>query len=396
VAPVFALDIHAAYRCQRTGACCTSDWDIPVEAPLYRELDAAVSSGRLRRDAASEGVAPFIAGPDLPLGAAAIVARVPPGRCVFYDARGLCAVHRDLGETRLPESCRHFPRLALVDPRGTFITLTHYCPTAAATLFASGDSIEIVEGPAAFPPGDYGGLRVDAETWPPLLHPRMLMDFDGYAAWERHMVARCGDARLSPEQVIQTLARDARALRAFVPGQASLADAVARLPCEPLTDGDGGVRLVPSVALHAEVLAAVPSDIRPAPGYDGLEEVFARDVAPRWSGWQTPLRRYLAARAFGNWLAYQGKGIQTIVGSLESALAIVRVEAARECRAAARALDRDLLAQAIRSADLLLNHLAAAPALVKAWSRFEDGDHGSVIARPDVAKDLARDRPRGQ
>jgi hypothetical protein len=296
----------------------------------------------------------------------------------------------------MPVSCRHFPRLALEDARGTFISLTHYCPTAAAMLFAPGDGIAIVAGPAAFPPADYGGLRVEHEEWPPLLHPRMLMDLDGYAAWERHMVARCGDGRLSAEQVVRTLWRDADALRAFVPGPEPLAEAVARLPREPLWDLDERAAFLPSTALHREVLAATPPDLRAAPDYNGLGDTFMREVAPQWSAWQLPLRRYLAAHAFASWAAYQGRGILTIVQSLESALAVVRVEAARECRAAGRALDEDLLTRAIRSADFLLHHLAESPALVKSWSRLEDSDHRTVVARPDLAEDLTRDRTRRQ
>jgi len=39
-----------------------------------------------------------------------------------------------------------------------------------------------------FPQGDYEGLDASAEL-PPLLHPQMLMDLEGYGAWERHVVA---------------------------------------------------------------------------------------------------------------------------------------------------------------------------------------------------------------
>ena len=45
VVPVFALSIHADYQCQRSGICCSSDWDVPVEVPLYRTLtDAEVEA----------------------------------------------------------------------------------------------------------------------------------------------------------------------------------------------------------------------------------------------------------------------------------------------------------------------------------------------------------------
>jgi hypothetical protein len=168
--------------------------------------------------------------PDLPDDAAAMVARTRTGDCVFYHRHsGLCVVHRDLGEAMLPATCRHFPRLAVRDWRGTSLSLTHYCPTAAAMLFRDDVPLEIVESPPAFPAADYEGLKVDPEAWPPLLHPGILMDVEGYAAWERHMVRRCADARLSPEQVIAALEDDARALRAWGPADGSLASAVAAL-----------------------------------------------------------------------------------------------------------------------------------------------------------------------
>ena len=76
--------------------------------------------------------------------------------------------------------------------------------------------LAIVEAPEAFPDRDYDGLTVSDDEWPPLLQPRKLLGFEGYHAWERHMVSRCADARLSPEQVVATLERDARYLRATV------------------------------------------------------------------------------------------------------------------------------------------------------------------------------------
>jgi len=370
---VYALSIHADYRCHRSGVCCSSDWDIPVELPLFRSLEAAVANGRLRPAAdVSDGQALFITEPDRPDGAAAMVARTASGHCVFYHrGSGLCVIHRDRGESHLPSPCRYFPRLAVRDSRGTFISLTHYCPTAAAMLFFDAGPIEIVEGPAAFPPADYEGLRVDPEAWPPLLHPRMLMDLDGYSAWERHMVARCNESMLSAERVIATLWRDARALRLFKPGAGSLEAAVADLPGEAV-DEPAGVAFESSLLLHAEVLSAVPEDVRPEPDDAGLRDAFVRGVRLEWAAWQLPLRRYLAARAFANWTAYQGRGVLTIVRGLEAALAFVRVEAARECRNAGRPLDADLLKQAFRATDFVLNHIAVGEKLAGAWSRVED------------------------
>ena len=307
----------------------------------------------------------------MPEGAGAMIARTAGGDCVFYHrGSGLCVVQRTLGEEMLPLTCRHFPRLAVRDARGTSISLTHYCPTAAAMLFRDDVPLEIVEAPAAFPPADYEGLRVDPDAWPPLLHPSMLMDLNGYSAWERHMVARCS-RRMSPEDVIATLERDARVLREYRPEHGALVDAIAALPADPL-DAAPLTTLQPSLRLHAEVMAAVPDDLRPDPDEAELEEVFLHGVVPEWPAWYAPARRYLAAKAFASWTAYQGKGVLTIVRGLEAALAVVRVESARECRNAGRPLDAHLLKQAIRAADFVLNHLAVGEDLAAAWSRVEE------------------------
>jgi Fe-S-cluster containining protein len=369
---VFALEFHADYRCRHSGACCSADWDVPVELPVYRSLSAAVSEGRLEVAPAARGLAPFIVEPDLPDDAAAMIERTPAGDCVFFE-RGMrmCVVHRDLGEPALPSTCRHFPRIAVRDARGTSITLSHFCPTAASMLFRESGAIRIVRDPRAFPPADYEGLVVSGEELPPLLAPRMLMDFEGYAMWERHMVNRCADATASPESVIATLRRDALVLRRWKPGGEPMAHGVDSLP-RGFVDAPCPETLAPSLSRHREVMQAVPDDLRPQQDEAGLEEAYLVGVRPAWAAFRVPLNRYLAAKAFASWTAYQGRGIATIVRGLEAALAVVRVESSRRCRDAAGALDRDRLLDAIRSADFALNHLAVGEELANAWSRAED------------------------
>jgi Fe-S-cluster containining protein len=379
---VFALSIHADYRCRHSGVCCSSDWDVPVELPLYRTLAHALAAGELQPAAdPADDVPVLITGPDLPRGAAAMVARTSEGDCVFYHRNsGLCVIHRDAGEAYLPSACRHFPRLAVRDRRGTFISLTHYCPTAAAMLFRDDVPIEIVEGPPAFPPADYEGLSVGNDEWPPLLHPGMLMDSAGYSAWERHMVVRCADASLSPESVIATLERDARILRRYGPEDGPLAGAVARLPAGAV-GAPPHPALARSLAHYAEVMRAVPDDVRPPADEKTLPEVYLGAVAPAWPRWHWPLKRYLAAKAFASWTAYQGRGVLTMVRGLDAALALVRVEGARQCRASSRALDANLLREAFRDADFILNHLAVGEDLAEAWSSVETEHRGTEAPR---------------
>jgi Fe-S-cluster containining protein len=368
---VFALGFHADYRCRHSGACCTADWDVPVELPVYRSLSDALVGGRLQVAPTAAGTYPFIVEPELPDGAAAMLDRDDRGHCVFYESgEKRCVVHRDLGEPHLPTTCRHFPRLSVQDRRGTFVSLSHFCPTAASMLFRD-LPVEIVAEPPAFPDADYDGLIVTADDLPPLLHPRVLMDLDGYTAWERHMVARCADLHEHPESVLATLMRDADLLRRWRPGSRTLSEAVWELPHDVIA-GVPETDLGPSLQRRDEVIAAVPDDLKPAGDEDGLDTAWTMYVREAWDGFHAPMNRFLAAKAFASWTAYQGRGVKTIVRGLEAALALLRVEAARQCRDVARALDRDLLLEAFRQADFALNHLAVGEDLAKAWSVVED------------------------
>src|SRR5262245_27704283 len=369
---VYSLSIHADYRCRHSGACCTADWDVPVELPLYKTLDEALSAGRVMPQGVDENSAVLIVEDQLPGDAAAMVARTATGDCVFYHRHsGLCVIHRDLGEPMLPATCRHFPRLVVRDARGTFISLTHYCPTAAAALFRDDVRIEIIESPPAFPEADYQGLVVTSDDWPPLLRPDCLADVKSYTAWERHMVARCADEALSPESVITTLERDARIVRTVSPVTgAAIVNAIGRLTVDGI-DAPVPEWLDASLARYLEVVNAVPDEWRPEPDTRDLAECYRRHVAAVWTRFAAPLSRYLAAKAFASWTAYQGRGFLTIVRGLEAALALVRVEAVRRCRDADRPLDADLLRDAFREADFALNHLAAGDELAEAWSKVE-------------------------
>ena len=172
------------------------------------------------------------------------------------------------------------------------------------------------------------------------------------------MVARCAEIGSSPEAVLATLQRDARLLRDWKPGGID----AGRRGSRP-TRSIRNVRTRPArsrqvSALYQQVMRAVPDDLRPPPDESGLDAAFADLVSPVWSTFCVPLNRYLAAKAFASWTAYQGRGVMTIVRGLEAALSVVRIESARQCRNAGRALDAELLRDAFRSADFILNHLA--------------------------------------
>jgi len=173
----FWLNFHLPYRCRHSGSCCTAGWPIPVEperAVLIRNGEWLDEGGILPRD--------------------------EHGVCVFHD--GQCTVYE-----HRPLSCVHFPYVCMIDPRGVHVTLSHYCPTAAALLFDHEGPIEVVEGPSPVPLLEIPEGLDAQESLPPLVpaaagrQPR-LMSWDEFAQWERQelqtLAALVGDVPFAP------------------------------------------------------------------------------------------------------------------------------------------------------------------------------------------------------
>ena len=68
------------------------------------------------------------------------------------------------------------------------------------------------------------------------------------------------------------------------------------------------------------------------------------------------IERFLAAKVFGNWAAYQGDGIPAIREAVRTAHRVLMDEIETACREAGRSLDADVLLRAIRETDLRLLH----------------------------------------
>ena len=285
------LSIHAAYHCRHSGACCRAGWAIPFSADEFVNVSRLpLESGQFHRDT-NGGIR---------------AAQQPDGTCAFLDSSVLCTIHRLGSMAALPVSCRMFPRIVLHDARGTFISLSHFCPTAAAMLFGPSDGVTIVEAPEGLAGvGDLDGL--DARTaWPPLLRPGVLMDPDSYGLWEARALNLLTRRDRGARAALQALSDSTAALTRWSPGAESL-----------------------SVAVERVFDLAAPGDDSP--------EIAGRDA---------PIQRWLAARLFGNWIAYQADGIAAIVRYLERCLDTLTAELAA---------DNDLL-EAIRRSDLRILH----------------------------------------
>jgi hypothetical protein len=331
-------------------------------------------------------------------------------------------VHRQLGLEALPSACRDFPRVVTLTPLGVSITLSHFCPTAAAMLFddpvtlrdhrlpgRDGPAVSILDDPPGFPPSwPYEGLDA-REALRPLLRPGVLMDWPSLERWERFAVSVLADDARSPESALDVLASAAEDARRWTPkdgpfeeylqrvlssrvtrsgagpeGSAGIADRSSPDSIGPSRDDAAGASRDDAAAWQA-VASCVPHPALLPPAPEGVDEADERWVAPVWPQLGWPVRRWLAARAFASWLALQGDGLRTTALGLRVAAGVLRAEAARRCAEADRDLDAELLKEAVRRADLLLVHLADPDALARRLSRCEPGGAppaGVVAFRP--------------
>jgi Fe-S-cluster containining protein len=328
---VRVLSFHAGYRCANAGACCTSNWPIPIETDRHARLKAALASAELL-PIAGPAASAFQARPDLPPEAAALLA-TSHGRCVFHDPAGRCAIHSALGHDALPLACRQFPRVSVIDPRGVSVTLSHYCPTAALLLDRECGGTVLVNTSAFPASGEYVGL--DARTaLPPLLRPGLLMDWESW--WELEALA-VQALLVTPGSASDALARVREAVRRLLvwrPDDGPLIHAVREaFGAAETAEGASSPSLV-TLALNA-----VPDVSRGAAEWSGT--VITSDTA---------LRRFLAAHAFANWTIHLGQGLMAWVRSIEAALAFIDAGAG------------------VRHTDLVLRHLIDPKAFADALS----------------------------
>jgi hypothetical protein len=284
------------------------------------------------------------------------------GACLFYDQDGqACEIHRDLGEPFLPSACRHFPRVVLSDARGTFITLSHFCPTAAGLLFTTpGPSVvaaaalSVVEAPATLTlGGTVEGL--DARlALPPLLREGMLTDLDGYDAWERASLSLIVEGAADAGTALERITAATRVVSRWSPPDGPLRECVSRAFAETVAPAAVAGPERSEAQLAALALASVPKDL-PVPDIVAQRDVPWLDPADAWRRFDSVIRRYLAARLFGNWWGYLGLDLGGIVTAIRVHQALLRRQLARRLATCDPA---GALLEAIRDTDLVMLHLS--------------------------------------
>jgi len=344
---VRCLSTHASYACRRTGVCCASDWPVPVESDQLVRLRRALASGQL-----AAGVDQDDAFEPPPPGAPAEIGGVlrrQKRRCVFLAGGpdATCGIHAALGHEALPLACRQFPRIAVRDPRGVSITLSHYCPTAARRLWSEQLS-GIDDRPVSFPPdGDYDGLDA-SRALPPLLRPDLLMDWGAWWEWERLAIGLLdGDGAHEPALALGRLRDAVERVRRWRPADGPLLAAVRetmaiarRADARPFRPDAADV-----AARVTEIVEATPAELAAI-----HRHTLDAGMAPAPDA---VVCRFLSAHAFANWHVQLGQGLRTWLRSVEAAYVLL------------------LAGLDVRHADLWLRHLADVHALARTWSRSE-------------------------
>lgn len=365
------LGVHRDYACHHAGACCRSGWTVPVEVSRYDALAEAIRTGGLTAPGGDD-VAPLVPFPARTGDYGGLLGVCEDGRCAFLEPvhtagsflipRPACAVHRQLGHAALPLACQQFPRVAVMRPASTAVSLSHYCPTAAALLFRSEGALAIERGPATLVDEHvWEGLDV-REALPPLLRHDALFTWTAFDRWEQFVVAMLADPAQSLEEAVATLAAAAEALRewrlehgaldAFVEERLRGVRAEthhAQVPTSASMTADEAIRLV-SLAIPP----GVQQSFTPSVGLRVERATREGSVSDA-----EVLRRYLAARAWASWVAHESGGVRGYVRWI-----LVVLGTLRACWTTS-------LFDAIRHADLLLLHLASPAAIARALARAD-------------------------
>lgn len=339
------------------GECCRAGWDVEVEPHIVE----AVRSGKLRPVLATD--APFVPLPDVNVLAPS---RTATGDCTFHHANR-CSLQLAGGEAMLPSACRHFPRVYLRDARGTFLTLSHFCPTAASLLLdTSPVTIVDAQPPLALAEPIEG---LDArEALPPLVRPGLLADTAGYGAWEEAVVRTFLDAP-DVDTAFERIEAATAAVRRWSPAKGPLKAAVERAfaaTTETAVSAPRCSTLSRAFELIDELTGGHPLMEVPS----GFERGWARVQQAAGEALHGPMARYMAASTFGNWIAYRGHGLRSIVEWLRACYDVVRVQMVRNLSQYTVLTPQDLL-ESFRSADYIMVHTVDSVAFGRAAADFE-------------------------
>ena len=211
------------------------------------------------------------------------------------------------------------------DPRGTFVSLSHVCPSAADRL---DDPALLVLAPLPRAAASFDGLDV-RRALPPALSARRLLDWDALSAWETQALDACA-RNDAPEDRAAGSDGAAGARAALDAGRGSLAAVDGRVDAGRAASPQGrrGRPIRPSTRSSARRCRPA-SRVPPA--------VDAHRSRRDWRAAAPLIRRYLAARLIACWPMHYGTGLATAIAYVAALLSVLAVELARRHAPAAGA-----------------------------------------------------------
>lgn len=170
-------------RCEDN--CCTN-WSVAIDEPSYREYKQC-SSPKLR-NRLQNSIKPRQEGATT-AAFAEIVLDSKTSQCPFME-QGLCAIHHELGEDKLSDTCATYPRITR-DWRGHLEqALQLSCPEAARLALGAADAFDFVQSEATVRPArvffhnEHPGIPLALMDDMRLFCLR-LMGYDGLKIWQR-------------------------------------------------------------------------------------------------------------------------------------------------------------------------------------------------------------------
>lgn len=152
--PRYAADFHCTGNaCEDT---CCAGWNISIDKQTlkaYRRVDEPHLVDRLKRF-----IEPIPSAAREASGDPARIALSPESQSCPFLEQGLCAIHRDLGEDYLSNTCATFPRRARDVAGQLEYALDLACPEAARIALLTDDALDLIEAPIVIRPATVAAL----------------------------------------------------------------------------------------------------------------------------------------------------------------------------------------------------------------------------------------------
>lgn len=119
---VLVPNILADYKCSSSGECCKSKWKITIDEVAYEKTKKELEK-------LNENIESYMNEEN-----GEYSTKFSNGYCKFITDDKLCRIHRDFGWDCLSDTCKVYPRILKLTPRGMEMSLVFSCRSAAKLL----------------------------------------------------------------------------------------------------------------------------------------------------------------------------------------------------------------------------------------------------------------------